>query len=684
MKTTNTRLTIRQAKSNESIQQLFNKPAQVTEWITAEDIKEVKDAIHATPAAMLALETKANDVVKYATEYFLYTLEDSFIANILNKMHAMEEHLQVEVGKLTLKLRVQPNHAFSTFHQEEMKSIIAFTIITGLIETGKIQSQTTPVAETDEETGKKTWRNQTFVTFGYEKGTNPLYVHGISLEPTILQKKTKVRVGGKSVKLNSAEKKFLIEAGSTPLRIIDIDSQILVDYAKSSEWYENVINGTVNMDEIIANNLIKTQIEKFKLVQQLGSFYLPMWIDYRTRLYYELSQMLFNPHGKTFETSLFELAEPKMITDEGLDNLAYSAVVIIEGRMAHHLAMDKFYAEPRLYLDALREERTTTNKNGTVVKDFGKNLYNSRLADAIEDCYNGIPSHFLLGEDATNGGLQHGGIGFKSTKMMTSANVGGSSHQEDSHGDLQKALGLDTRDEAKPINTQLLHGQSISVTAKSMGKTVTETKAMLAEAYGNEFFNIEVIADWGTRVIDNSNTTLMWETSDGFKAQSIAYTQSVPLTLYALSSTNKAGYSQTKVHRDMPMLLDAKGNPIYGNIGDNITMGAAAKLRGLYANITHSIDGTSLRYVIRALKADDVTNGGVYKHDNFLVHPNDMSVVRHGYKDGLLDEFDGDLYASAMDQIISNFKGSVPLRPTLVYGTATKDMIVNSHYYLAP
>ena len=395
-------------------------------------------------------------------------------------------------------------------------------------------------------------------------------------------------------------------------------------------------------------------------------------MDYRTRLYYETAEMLFSPHGKQFETSLYELAYPELINAEGFDALAYSAATLIDGRLPHSTAISRFNATPGYYLEQLRADHG----------DMGDNLYCSRLAQAIEDYYNQIPSHFLLGEDATNGGLQHGGIGFKSAKMMLSSNVGGSSKQEDSHTDLQTALGLATRDEAKPINTQLLHGQSISVTAKALGMTTAAAKQYLANAYGNEFFNIEAIADWGTSIVNNENTTLCWTTSDGFKAQSIAYTQSVPLTLYSLSTSAVAGYVQTKVHKDMPLLLDRKGQPIYGNVKDDTSFGKSNKLRGLYANITHSIDATGLRTVMRST-FQTPTKGGVWKHDNFLVHPNNMSTVRHAYKAALLAEFDHQSYDSAMDQIIENFIGTKPPRPTLIKGQGTREMIEASHYFLA-
>jgi len=647
---------------------IFTKTTTTTTWITTSDIENAKANLLMSAKVIELLDNKADAQHEYAFRQFI-EMDSEQLVGTLNKMFALEEHLQVVVGQLAYKLTIRANVKFNQFHNAMIAPIVAFNVLNSLSEIGVIQSQTKVIAEVCEETGKKTWRNQTFLSFGHRQAVNDMYVPGIHTEPTLVQKKTKVRPGGKSLKLNSAEKQFLLSAGSTAMRMIDIDPKQLTVYMKQSPWYAKVLSGEVNMDKIIANELIRKQVAKFTAVQALDKFYLSMWMDYRTRLYYDLKELGFNPHGKTFETSLFELAEPRYITKSGFNSMAYSAVTIIDGRMAHHTAIELFLANEQHYLDALC----------TPSDDMGKDLYNSRLATAIGHYHSETPSHFLLGEDATNGGLQHGGIGFKEAKMMIPSNVGGASTQQDSHGNLQQLLGLATRQEAKDIHQPLLHGSSLTTVAKVMGKSVTDTKAMLSEAYGNSVFNIPAIADWGTQVVDNFNTSLQWTTVDGFKAQSIAYTESVPLTLYAMSSSNKSGYTQIKIHRDMPLIQDRKGNPIYGAVDTDKSMGKANKLRGLYANITHSIDAAGLRSVVRAV--GDL--GGLWKHDNFLVHPNDMEIVREGYKQALLVEFDASLYESAIDQIASKVTVSI-LKPELTIGTASIELVEQSKYFLAP
>lgn len=676
------RIDIKTAMETE-VKAIFTQPERDKHWITAQDIESVKTATLLNAKIIKVLETKADKVHAKAFHSFI-EYDSERLAKALNQMYCSEGYLQEEVGKLAYKLRLKRVPEFNEFQNAMLVKVTAFVIIQALMDSGKIVSETKVISHIDENTGKKTWRNQVVVSIGIKQDTNKYYVHGVSSSICIMQKTTKVRAGGKAIKLSGKEKLFLMSAGATPLRLIDIDSNEIAKYIRSTEWYTNALNGvggSMKVDKLVLELKIEEQVKKFELMQQLDRFYLPMWMDYRTRLYYELTEMGFNPHGKTFETSLYELADPILINDCGADNLFYSAVTIVDGRMPHGEAISKFKNNTEYYLTCLK----------TPCEDMGKTLYNKRLAQAINDYFEGIPSRFLLSEDATNGGMQHGGIGFRSEQMMLASNVGGSPRQEDSHGVLQEKLNLASRDEAKKIHQPLLHGSSLNTIASVLGITVKAAKAMMIEAYGHTVLNIANIADWGTQVVDNDNTALFWTTRDGFKAQSIAYTESVPLTLYAFSSTTVAGYTQTKLHSDMPLLLDRKGNPVYGYTvsedgKQDTTMGKQNKLRGLYANITHSIDGTSLRDVIRCVKREHgQSSGGVYKHDNFLVHANHMKTVRRGYWESLLAEYDYQAYHKALAEIVNQFKGvNKPLVPTLTVGNGTRDMIINSHYYLAP
>ena len=593
----------------------------------------------------------------------------------LNTLNAERDYFQVMVGKLADRLTTPNFPTNKEFDLTLVRIYMAAQLLSTMIDLKYIELTEKLEFIIDEGTGKGEWKTQQLLSFGNKAKQSKYKVNGISMVPgTVIQKEYKIQAGGKARKLNKQEKELLSLASSFKLRLIDIPLELLERYMKASPWYVNVLEGIVKMDKIQADELVYEALVKYKILSSLDGFYLQMWLDYRTRLYYYLAEMGFNPHGKQFETCLFEAAESYMITS--IDEYLYSAVVLIDGRMPHHEAIDKFNANKDYYMEKLRSPLSDTAS----VDEMGEWLYNTRLADAIDSYYNGEETHFLLSEDATNGGLQHGGIGFHSMEMMIPANVGGAPEQLDSHGNLQQLLGLASRDTAKEIHQPLLHGSSMNTLAGVLECSVREAEAFIVKAYGRSALNIEKIADWGVAVATNNNTSLLWKTRDGFNAQSIAYVETVPLTVRFIAERNKQGWGQLLLHKDMPLLKSAKGELVYGSGTsiDKLKVGGKVKNRGLYANITHSIDATALRDVIRA------TGGrGLWKHDNFLV-PGTMTTVRRAYREALLAEYDFKGYEAAMIDILENYQGLAPQMPMLTYGDATKDAIINSHYYLAP
>lgn len=654
---------------------IFTQTTVTTQaWATAQMLTEVQLHLQSFEGRRELLRKGYTDNVQYALGWIIHRMDPATVAEILNQLSADEQYLQVIVGKLALRLDIGMLPVIP-FHYEEIKSIAAFQLIQSLIDLGYITATSKVKQSRNEDTGKVAWATIVTLSFGAALPENELFIHGVHQTPGIvLQKRMKVRTGGKALKLNKVERDYLRNVASMELRLIDIDPEEIRAYITESVWYQSSLtheNPFQRLDKLVLNEVVDRQVQKFRLLQQEPSFYLSVWMDYRTRTYYDMSELGFNPHGKQFETSLYELATPIIIDENGADALKYSAVCIIDGRTQHHTAIERFDASREHYITALRID----------TGDRGENLYNSRLAQAIEDYYSGTPSHFLLSEDATNGGLQHGGIGFKSPKMMTASNVGGAPDQLDSHQLGADAFDMD-RDEYKKLVSQgLFHGESLRSIASKLDLTMSELKSHLIEGFGTEVFNIQSIADWGVAVASNENPSLMWYTRDGFRAQSIAYTESVPLEIHALTYSTTKGFSQTKIHKEMPIIKDAKGNPIYGSVGDDKSYGNHNKLRGLYANATHSIDATALRDVSRALLA--AGQYGFYKHDNFLVHPNNMHIVRAAYREALIAEFHFSSYESAINDIVENVSGSKPPKPTLFMGTATVDMIVNSHYFLS-
>lgn len=668
---------IRKGVNEEAIVETL-KPAVKEDFLTAQDVAEIGSYFTISNQVQSWMSKPNIDPnLKLAIEALRAYNPDKLL-HTLNTLSAERDYFAVIVGKLTDRLTMPVFPTSRQFDLSLVRIYMAGQIISTMIDLKYINLTEKLEFVQDEDTGKSEWKTQQLLTFGKETKQSIFKVSGIALTPgVVLQKEYKVQAGGKPRKLSKTEKELLSIASSFKLRLIDIPLDILELYMKASPWYTNVLTGKAKMDKIQADELIYEQLEKYNRVASLDGFYLPMWLDYRTRMYYELAEMGFNPHGKLFETSLYEAAEPYMIED--IEEYLYSAVVLIDDRMPHKEAIDKFLANKEHYLSELRKPIS----DAPSVNELGEWLYNTRLADAIEAYYNGEETHFLLAEDATNGGLQHHGIGFHSKEMMLSSNVGGAPEQLDSHGMLQEKLGLASRDTAKEIHQPLLHGSSMNTLAGVLQCSIREAEEFVVKAYGHSVLNIERIADWGVAIANNNNTSLLWKTRDGFNAQSIAYVETVPLTIKFIADRNTQGWGQLLLHKDMPLLKTAKGEIVYGG-GDKSSkakVGGKVKNRGLDANITHSIDATGLRDVIRAAHA--AGKGGLWKHDNFLV-PGCMKLVRQTYKQALLAEYDGKLYEAAMTQILSNYNGIAPDMPRIVYGDASRDMIINSHYYLAP
>lgn len=661
--------------TEEAVAQLFEQPIR-EDYLDAQDIAEI--GTYFTVGNQVESWMNKSNIdphLKLAIEALRVYNPDKLL-HTLNKLSAERDYFAVIIGKLADRLEIPNLPINKQFELSLVRIYMAGQILSTMIDLGYINMTEKLEFIVNEDTGKGEWKTQQFLSFGKEAKANPYRVKGLSMKPGVVnQKEYKVQAGGKPRKLSKVEKDLLKLASSFKLRMVSIPLEILETYMKVSPWYINVLDGTVNMDKIQADELVYEALEKYSRLASLDGFYLPMWLDYRTRMYYDFTEMGMNPHGKHFETSLYEAAESYMI--EEIEEYLYSAVVLIDGRMPHHEAIDKFNANKDYYMNALRKPISDTPD----VDELGDWLYNTRLADAIDSYYNGTETHFLLGEDATNGGLQHGGIGFHSKEMMIPSNVGGAPEQLDSHGNLQTLLGLSSRDTAKKIHQPLLHGSSMNTLAGVLECSVREAEDFVVKAYGKSVLNIEKIADWGVAIANNSNTSLLWKTRDGFNAQSIAYVETVPLTIKFIAERNQQGWGQLLLHKDMPLLKSARGELVYGGSKGNGKTGGTVKNRGLYANITHSIDATGLRDVIRAMHA--IGRGGLWKHDNFLV-PGKMTVTRNAYRNALLAEYDFKGYDAAMEDILSNYVGEAPSKPILTYGDASKDMIINSHYYLAP
>ena len=344
-------------------------------------------------------------------------------------------------------------------------------------------------------------------------------------------------------------------------------------------------------------------------IMSLESFYLSYKYDGRGRMGPDAGVLEgFRPHGKCYESAAFELA-PRELTEYGrrlLESLEYEPVELHNAVTKHEL------------LSCLRVPQVTK---------------------ALDTNSTGMTVEF----DVTNSGLLIAGLCFKSPEMLMATNGYGSDQLADSHTVFGDVYGLD-RDTAKKVHTPLLHGSSTKTIAGILteitGKSysVEDVYAANEKAYGKAVHNINAIALYGRQIMSNHRSEVSWTMPNGFRATHRAYTTSVPLEL-------QLNGRKVKVMSDMPLLLDAKGMPVYDSNAPGAKDSTSTKMMGLYADIIHSIDGYVLSRVI------DAGIELLPKHDAFLVHPNDGELLKTTLQDIYSDVYERDLIRGILSQI---------------------------------
>ena len=665
------------------IQSLKSSTAVAHRAITTADIQAVREALLGNEKCM-SLLPKFNAIAsKDVHEAFLSTNAlDKELVKALNSLSGEELLDATAISKLSYKMKAyRLQKPYAMFYIVEANINLAKTILNVLGDLGIIGSKT--IHDDFWLEGKRHFKSVRVHNFGKSKVKDELY--GLHFEPGQVPSKTiHVKPGGVSLKLSKTQKEFNTALSSMKFRLVRTDEKTLQEYFEQTKWYRAVVekqeaNSRLAESPFQLRKRVKRYISEIMALMEHDELYLSNWYDSRLRLYYDLTMMGINPHGDAFETHMWELAEPKKINKVGFEGMCHAVVTIATGKRHAHDATLKLYARNEdKYLKTIVDPKHYQTSEGVWDKGgYGEWFYGCRLVQAVADYKSGKPSYFMLGEDATNGGLQHAGIGFRSIKSMKAANVGGLKSIQDSHKTLADAFGLD-RDVAKKVNQPLLHGSTWKTAAESLSAktgrqySVDEVIAHSIEAYGPEIMNVPAIADWGSTAYDTSNPSLMWKTFDGEKAQSTAFFENVEIDAYGLSLSAKNGYTSTTVHRDMPILLDNKGRPVYDN----------AKMRGLYANITHSTDATVLRHVAHTMIRLNRTI--MFKHDKFYAHPNDTVLIRKSYKSALLDNFDYQPYHRAIEQVAHNHtdKSLANHMPDLLVGEGTKSMIEKSEGFL--
>ncbi|MEE8598656.1 MAG: hypothetical protein V3S69_03970, partial [Dehalococcoidales bacterium] len=411
-------------------------------------------------------------------------------------------------------------------------------------------------------------------------------------------------------------------------------------------------------------------------VKRFPQFYLSAKYDMRLREYYEACTLEgMRPHGKEWETLMLDAAEPFDLTVEDERVLKHTIYVRLHGRISLYKANEKFSQAD--YLEAA----CVNPMDATTEKEFGTAILLNKCAEALDQYMKGEQSTFMFGGDFTNSGLMMAGVSFHSPEMMKSANLGNHKTVYDSHTDFGKAYGLDLpRKEVKKLHTALLHGgtnktlqESIAAIFMDEDKEGVITLAQVGEAnekaYGECVRNITTIADWGTLVAGNRQSILRWTMPDGMKAASRAHLSGVPVRCYAASARHKEGYCSYVIVSDMPLMEDKNGFSIYDKDTqmDGAHYPVKVKKRGLFANITHSMDAYVLRRVVRALRA--ANRPFLLKHDDYITPPGARSIVVKAAQDALTVLYHHNVYQSALDEIATNSPYEVE-SPALLAGKA--------------
>lgn len=614
-------------------------------------------------------------------EFLKNPVLDAQIANAFS-MFAGEDLLSKRIGEV---FNAIPKYAYigelSEHNMVLAYQSLAATIFNGLVETGVIteHDEVKPYIGIN---GKRYYRTEKNVVFPGDQHREADPMKGAHNEPgKVIAKKVKVKPGGIAYKFNKAIKDYLRTVASQALELVEITEEEFYAFAKAEKWYTT---DSANFDRILKNKMIDDMYALY--LSMLGkTYYLSMWFDYRYRGYYDFNNFLFGPHSKAGKY-MWQAADAKVQSSAGQELHIESAVTIALGKR-HNVA-------EAAAVWATSEEEIVTTLLDPTDKHFGEALYQRRLVQAIADTEEGKAIKFLLAGDNTNGGLQIFSAEFKSVKSRSMCNIGGLESPQDSHQPTATAFGIDRDIAKKSVNQAVLHGGAYKTMADTLLKvaekeiTPTQARDFLIEAFGPEIVNIVEFQDFCRSLYDNYNSTLKFSTIDGWPAQSIAFIEHLEHKVYGLSSTNKAGYSSTTVSSNMPLVLtNTKAEVVYSDdTKDTRQAGekrkANTRMSGSFANVTHAVDGWSMRQIIMLLVQHDYA--GINVHDMYLYQADAHALyIRPQYRRNLLRIEEYQPFTTAAKQMNDNRIGTKMPLPQFIYGDSPTSAIENSNCMIA-
>lgn len=558
------------------------------------------------------------------------------------------------------------------------------TIFNGLTET-KVLNEVDVQKPYIGKDGRRYFRTERNVEYDGDNNRVKDPMYGVHSEPgKRCTNRIKVKPGGTPYKYNSVYKSFLKTVSSQALELVEISEEEFTAAAKEGEWYTTE---SKNFHRILKNELIKDNYITYQAM--LGrDLYLSMWGDYRWRNYYDFNNFLFGPHTKNGKY-MYQATEAKHPSEAGYGVYLQHAVTLAGGKRVNIAQGAELWAKnkKRYTTELLKEDQA-----------FGDKLYRRRLVQAIADWEAGIPSKFLVAGDNTNGGLQILSAEFRIEKAGKACNIGGLTEPQDSHQPTATAFGIPRKMAKEEVNQAVLHGGAYSSMAKklteltaamdeveTMNLTPLQVEEFLVEAFGPEITNIVTFQDFARKMYDNYNSSSKFTSIDGLPSQSIAFVEGMELKVWGLA-TNEVGVRSITVNSDMPLVLtNTKKEVVYSPSKKTRAKGerreASTKMSGTFANVTHTVDGWSMRQILtRVINAG---YAGLNVHDMYLYQADAfVEEILPQYTENLVTIREYQPFTTAAAQINENRVGTKFTLPDFKMGNATEASIRASHNHI--
>ena len=616
--------------------------------------------VEKTHAAFVLSGAEMSTFDRFVHEYFFNDYHKRFGEKIFRIVFEIAERtgevlLPSLAGKLFYKLPTTRLDGFpGDYYEAKARYAIAVIICHVLMDSGAV-----PFRIQHKKVGDR-WETLTLLDMGGDPVKDVM--KGLHFTPGIAS-----QTHCEGWKLKAMDKARLKRLSSIPFEISDVATKELIwkGYTLKEDWDKRIDKKGNRVQE--DPNTKRDRYDSYAdLIMDLKGkqFYLELKYSGSGRMFYLYQLEGMRPQGKLWETLMIDSAEAYYLTEEQQKALIHLIYCTAAGsRVVPDEAAELFddqMLEDALTLDVMAAEDE---------ESFGEMLLLKKAATALKMSMEGLPTKYMFGWDFTNSGLIMAGLSFHSEKMMSAGNIHLTQDVVDMHSEFGKAYNLDvSRKDIKKVHMPLLHGstwkglqekvQEITGKPISMEEIIQKNE----EAYGPCVWNLINIAQWGVDMLHNEQTRFSWTLPDGFRASHKAYFEAVELKVTSASAYEKhaSGKTTHTLTVDMPFAKDRNGMPLVSTAG-------APKVRGLYANITHSLDAYVLRHVADALL--DQGMPFMLKHDDYMVHPSCYEIVLQKAREAFSMLYEMDLYADAIDQIARHAKAE-PIVLTLEYGHA--------------